>query len=323
MTAGSTGAGPLTQHLRDPRWLRRTLFATVAVCLVTGIVSLILPKTYRAEAKIMPHGPENSASSLLNLAASSGLGDILGGEVGAMENPVLTYPEILSSRDLLEKVAWSRYPPAARDSAATVMRALKIRGTDRRSLDKAVRLLADITRVDPRLRSGLIAVSAVTPDSVLSAYIVKRMLEELDRFNVETRSSRERATRKFVEDRKEEARQDLAAREQALASFRQTNLRIGNSPQLQLEQERLEREVSTQSEVYRLLAREYETARIEEMRDTPTFSIVDPPEPPARKYRPRVLFNVLVAFVAALGYCALAVYVPWLAPWAKTRPAQT
>lgn len=269
--------------------------------MVAGLTSLVMPKSYRATAKIMPHSPSSASSSLLDLAASSGLGDILGGQLGSLENPLLTYPEILSSRNLLEQIATSQYPPGTNVPGQTVMRALKIRGMDRISLDKAVRKLTDITNAEASLRSGLIDVSAITPDSVLSAYMVSRMLAELDRFNLETRSSRERGTRLFVEGRVEEVQRDLTKKEQGLAAFRQTNVRIGNSPQLQLEQARLEREVLTQSQLYSLLVRQYEMARIEEKRDTPTFSVVDPPHPPARKYRPRTSLNVLIAFFAALG----------------------
>lgn len=286
---------------RDPRWIRRTLFVAFAAAVIAGLVSLLLPRSYRATATIMPHSPNSASSSLLGLAASSGLGDLLGGQLGSVENPLLTYPEILSSRNLLERVATSHYPPGSSVPGQTVMKALKIRGTDRIGLDKAVRKLTDITKAEASLRSGLIGISAVTPDSVLSSFVVSRMLAELDRFNVETRSSRERGTRQFVEGRVEEVRRDLAAKEQSLTAFRQMNVRIGNSPQLQLEQARLEREVLTQSELYSLLVRQYEMARIEEKRDTPTFSVVDPPRPPARKYRPRTSLNALIAFFAVLG----------------------
>lgn len=281
-----------------PRWIRETIMTALAAAVVAGAISLIIPKSYRAEAKIMPHSPNSTSSSLLGLAASSGLGDLLGGQIGISENPLLTYPEILTSRSLLERVATSTFPPG---SGGSVMKALKVRGTDRLSLDKAVRKLRDITKAEASLRSGLIGVSAITADSVLSAYVVAQMLTELDRFNVETRSSRERGTRQFVEGRVQDVRRDLSAKEQALAAFRQTNVRIGNSPQLQLEQARLEREVLTQSELYRLLVREFEMARIEEKRDTPTFSVVDPPQPPARKFRPRISLNVLIAFFAVIA----------------------
>jgi len=290
----------------DPRWIRVTVIAAVVSGAMAALVSYVIPKTYRAESKIMPHSGASSASSLLGLAASSGLGDVLGGRFGASENPLLTYPELLTSRNILERVATAPYPSTSGITGVTVMRAIGIRTTSRLDLDRAVRKLKGMTKAEASLRTGFIYLSAATPDSVLSAFIVGRMLQELDRFNLETRSSRERGTRLFVEKRVEEVSRDLAAKEQSLTAFRQSNLRIGNSPQLQLEQARLEREVLTQSELYRLLVREYEMARIEEKRDTPTFSVVDPPQPPARKYRPITSMNVLIAVMAVVAIRLIA-----------------
>lgn len=97
-----------------------------------------------------------------------------------------------------------------------------------------------------------------------------------------------------------EARAELGSAEEALAAFRRSNVRIANSPQLQLEQSRLERNIQSRSVIYDLLARQYEVARIEEKRDTPTFSVVDPPKPPVRKYRPQILVNMVVAVLGAV-----------------------
>lgn len=285
----------------NPVWIRNTLLYAVVVSALAAGISLLMPKTYRSSGKILPNYSGSAASSLLNLAAASGFGDMLSGDLSNVENPVVTYPEILTSTNILERVAFSPYPPTQSNANSTVMSAIRVKGNDRRSLDRAVRLLRTITAVDANPRTGLISVSAVTRDSVLSAYIVQRMLSELDHFNVESRSSRGRATREFVEGRLAEAQKSLASAEQALAAFRQSNIRVTGSAQLQLEQARLEREVETRSELYRLLAREYESARIEEKRDTPTFTIVDPPRPPVRKYRPKTTINALIALFAVVG----------------------
>lgn len=185
------------------------------------------------------------------------------------------------------------------------MKAIDVQGTGRESIDRAIRVLRTITEVDANPRSGVINVNAVTKDSVLSAHIVNVMLSELDRFNVESRSSRGRATREFVQARLAEAQRALSTAEQSLARFRQNNIRVTGSALLQLEQARLEREVESRSELYRMLAREYESARIEEKRDTPTFTVMDPPRPPVRKHRPRIAVNALIAFFVTVGFRAM------------------
>jgi uncharacterized protein involved in exopolysaccharide biosynthesis len=284
---------------RSRTWLTRTVLIVASAGALTCAISLVWPKTYRSEAKILPNASNASASSLLGFASASGLGDLLSGQLGGMENPILTYPEILKSRAMREHVAQSPYQRSGRPT--TIMTALGIRTSDRIGLEKAVHLLGDITEVEANPRSGVLSVSAVCRDSVLAATIVGTMLTELDRFNVEMRASHERATREFVEARLGETRRELATAEGALARFRESNIRTGNSPQLQLAQARLEREVASQSEIVSLLARQFEMARIEEKRDTPTFTVVDPAKPPVRKYRPKILVNTIVVSLGVLG----------------------
>lgn len=287
------------------RLLALSLVGFLAASITCGI-SLLWPKSYRAEARILPNISQSRSSSLLGLASGMGLSDVLSG-LGAMENPVLTYPEILTSRALLLRTVLSPYPP--KDSTGTILSAIEVEGpTERQRIENGIRQLRDLSRVGANPRSGLISVSAVTEDSVLSACIVNQMLLELDRFNVETRASQGRATREFIEGRMAEARVELAHAERALTGFRESNLRIGNSPQLLLEQARLEREVGARSELYQLTARQYELARIEEKRDTPTFSVIDPAVPPVRKYRPQVILNTLIGGVAATALAAMADY---------------
>ncbi|HTK69877.1 MAG TPA: Wzz/FepE/Etk N-terminal domain-containing protein [Candidatus Eisenbacteria bacterium] len=285
---------------RSRKWLLQTALLVASAGLATAAISMVWPKTYRAEAKILPIVSSSSASSLLGLASGAGLGDLLSGTIGTGENPVLTYPEILKSRAMREHVAET---PFARSGQPTVpiMVALGIQKQDRFGMERAVHILGDITQIEANPRSGVLAVSVVARDSVLAATIVTTMLAELDRFNMDTRSSHERATREFVEARLAETRSELSSAEVALTRFRESNVRMGNAPQLQLVQTRLEREVASRYEIVSLLARQFELARIEEKRDTPTFTVVDPAKPPVRKYRPKVIINTLVVSLGVLG----------------------
>lgn len=284
------------------RTARQALYWAISMGVMTGCVSLFLPREYKAEAKIIPNSSGPRSSSLFQLASSAGLGDALSSQLGSGENPVLTYPEILLSENVLVKTLSSPFPPSQAANPAKVIDALLVKGSSTRlRLDRGIRRMKGIVDVRANPRTTLITVSAVTRDSVLSAYIVERMLSELNRFNVESRSSRGKATREFVEGRLAEAREELAGAERALVAFRQENLRIGNSPQLQLEQVRLEREVTVRTELYHLLLRQYELARLEEKRDMPTFSVIDEARPPVRKHAPKILLNGLVAALAGAG----------------------
>jgi uncharacterized protein involved in exopolysaccharide biosynthesis len=237
-------------------------------------------------------------ADLLDAAGVSGaLGAALVGE-----NPALTYPEIIESRWVLERTLLARYPPSDTTSPQTVLSSLGVRGPNMRErMYRGVRLLTRLVTVSANPRSGIIQVAVVSKDSLLSAFTANRLVEELQRFNLETRASRGRAARRFIEQRLADTKASLVRAEAALAQFRTSNLRIGNSPGLLLEQARLERDVAIQSDLYLLLSRQFELARVEELRDTPTFSVLEPAVPPVRKYRPLVIINALSAAAFAIG----------------------
>lgn len=281
---------------------RTCLWAFVAGAAAVG-VSQFLPRTYRAQAKILP---APSSSGLLgagsDLIDASGIGGLLGGSLGGSENPVLTFPEILLSRPILERTLLTPQAPTTHGVSPNVLTALDVRGkNDRERLFQGVRQLTKKIELTANARSRIIEVSVVSRDSVLSAFIVNTLLAQLNTFNVTMRTSRGRDLREFVESRLADTKQALSRAEDGLAAFQRANIRIGNAPGLELQRDRLQREVSIQSDVYQLLERQYQMASIEEHRDTPTFTVLEPAQPPVRKYRPNVLLNALSAAGAAIA----------------------
>lgn len=272
--------------------LRRVvIFASVAA-IAAAAITQFLPRIYRSTAKILPSD------------AGSGLpfGELLGTDLSAVlaargsgQNPVATYPEILVSWPVLENTLALEVR-----QGNTVLDALHVRGRSNRvRQDQGITALRRLVKVNSNPRTGVIAITADTGDPSLSAFVANGLVDNLNRFNIDARRSRSRAVREFVEGRLHETASALAESEQAMARFRASNLRIGNSPNLVLDQQRLERQVEVQADLYRLLERQYEQARIEEQRDTPTFTLLERALPPVKKYRPSTFLNVVAAAVAA------------------------
>jgi len=90
--------------------------------------------------------------------------------------------------------------------------------------------------------------------------------------------------------------------EDALLSFIPT---LEQVPELALELYRYKREVEIQTAVYTMLVKEYEKARIEEARDTPTVQILDKASVPNLRSRPRRKILVLIGGAAGFGWAAL------------------
>jgi len=94
-----------------------------------------------------------------------------------------------------------------------------------------------------------------------------------------------------------------------LKVFRERNRNIQQSPQLQLELGRLMREVEIKTQVYITLQQQYELARIEEVKETPSVVILDEGKVAVQKDKPKrkliVIFAMLLGGMFALSVTLL------------------
>lgn len=85
------------------------------------------------------------------------------------------------------------------------------------------------------------------------------------------------------------------------------------APELGIQYLRLKRELEVQKVLYEFLTQQYEQAKIQEAKDTPTIQVLDPPRVPILRYRPKrklfVLFLVLLAGILTLCYVFFMEYV--------------
>lgn len=87
------------------------------------------------------------------------------------------------------------------------------------------------------------------------------------------------------------------------------NIPIQEIPRLGLEYFRLLREVKTQETIFELLMQQYEEAKIQEKRDTPTIQILDHPVLPEIKSRPQRRLIVLISGLMSLVFGIVLVVV--------------
>jgi tyrosine-protein kinase Etk/Wzc len=76
--------------------------------------------------------------------------------------------------------------------------------------------------------------------------------------------------------------------------------KFSDAPELELNLARLMRDVEVKRAVYQVLSEQYEQAKIQEMKDTPTVQVLDWGHVPTLRYRPKRKVIVLVTAVAAL-----------------------
>lgn len=273
------------------------VFAVIAV-----VVTLILPATYTSTASFLPQSDNVSVSQLSGLAASLGF-RIPAGESG--ESPEF-YVALLSSRELLDSTVDHSYVIAGDDGATerrgTLIDFYRI-GADSRpeQLLEARKRLSEDLRAVVQTEVGMVQVFYESRSPDLAQQVLARVIERVNDFNLRARQSQAGEERRFVEGRLEQARIELEEAEDRMSRFLAGNRRgWDTSPELQFEYGRLQRQVALREAIHGSLAESYETARIDEVRNTPVITMVDHPALPPRPDKRNLILKAVLAAIIGL-----------------------
>ncbi len=263
----------------------------------------------------MPQGRKNQ-SNLSGIASQLGIA-VPGLSEG--ESPQL-YVSLLQSRQLLGAVVDSRFGTGGGgDTGAVLVDILRpARGRPyavRR--EEAIDKLADLSSVETESKVALLKLSVRLKRPELAQAVNLRFLELLNEFNLHSRQSQAKEERRFSGQRVKETQQSLRDAEDQLQSFLQQNRDYRNSPLLNFQHERLARLVNQQQQQYAALVQAYEQAKLDEVRDTPVITVVEPPLIPVRPDRRNLLAKVLLA--AMMGALVGVVVSLLRESWARAR----
>jgi tyrosine-protein kinase Etk/Wzc len=305
------------------RW-RRFILRVVGVTLVASVIAaFLLPKWYQARSSIVApqeSGIASSVRSLMGGFSAQGLGGLgatnpeadlflavldsrsvrekLIQDFGlqrvyktpSMDDALKTFSQLaradLTDRGVVEVVVEDRDPQRAADIANAWVRALdEYNQKARMTTGKKTRLF-----VESRLRET--KESLRTAEDALAAYERLHKLAPLGAgatHDIEASASvlAQRMALSVQLNRLTDLyRTDAPEVQQVRADLAAVDRQIEKLPPLVLEYARLLRDVKVQEQVYELLVAQYEEARIQETRDTPTIEVLDPARRPQRKVRP-------------------------------------
>jgi uncharacterized protein involved in exopolysaccharide biosynthesis len=311
--SGSAGSEISLIRLLNIVLTYRSLVIACAIVLfgLVVAVTLILPRTYTVESSFTPQS-ERLQSNLAGIAAQFGV-SLPAPDAGASPD---FYVELLESRRILGETIRTKYtfPTDTGEVSGTLMDIFQIEGeTDGEREEMALRRVGNLVESEVDRPSGVVSFAITTENPQLSAQIARRLLDLLNRFNLETRQSQAAAERRFTEVRLAEAKEELLEVENRLQAFLEINRDLGTSPLLRFRQERLEREVDIRQAVVSALAQNYEQARIDEVRDIPVITIVEAPQTPALPDARMLLLRGILALVAgALLGALLALFLAFV-----------
>jgi uncharacterized protein involved in exopolysaccharide biosynthesis len=272
---------PNTGPARPVSVLVRSWRLVAALTVLSGAVALIisqfLPRTYTASTSFLPETPSSRlSSSLLGMTDLAGqFGISIGGD--ANRSPRF-YADVINSRQLTERALLSVYRDprqGARDSV-TLLALLNPKGrTQQDRLADGVRRFRRMMVIQLDAQTGILRLSIRSPYPDLAATIANRYVAAVNDFNSSQRQSQALARRQFIERRLASVERELRTAENDMQLFYERNRKFDQSPQLKLDEDRLRRNLDTHQQVYTTLTREFETARIQEVNDTPVITVID------------------------------------------------
>ena len=213
------------------------------------------------------------------------------------------YPEIIKSRPLAKAVLNRKFSIKNLDEDIYLFEILM--GTKQNIEDKKTEVLAienfhQMVELDENRVTGIYTISISGRDPTLVRDINAVLIEELDKHQSSYNTRKIKETKIFIESRIEATEFELSNAEEKLKRFRDRNRRIGNSPNLQLEEQRLSRDVSVLTGVFTSLKQQLETTKIEELRKSEYIIIIDPPQIPISPSAPKKKIAVVFAGVFGL-----------------------
>ncbi len=197
---------------------RFLILNVVAVTLLALVVSLLLPKWYGARAVLLPPTEDDLGTSAFSQLFPRGVG---GMHIPGAPTLGDLFVSVLKSRTVADRI---------------IERFDLVKRYDVRDQEMAAKELNGHVRFRVG-DEGTIEISAEDRDPKMAAALANAYVEELDRFNKESRSTSANRTRAFIESRLDLAKHDLAASEDRLREMQQRRHIAAVSPAAQGEAE--------------------------------------------------------------------------------------
>jgi uncharacterized protein involved in exopolysaccharide biosynthesis len=216
-SARKQGSGPNWLCNSRILWDRRRLLlrATGIAFAVSLLISLIIPKTYESEARIMPPEGGGSGAALISALAGRSLGgELLGGLAAGLmgnRNSGALFVDVLRSSSVTGRL---------------IERFELQHVYHKRYRVDAAKVLARRTEITQDKKSGVITVSVKDNDPRRARDIAAAYLEELNAVVTRTSTSSAHQERVFIEKRLTGVRADLERAQEALSEFSSTHSTI-------------------------------------------------------------------------------------------------
>ena len=279
------------------------LLSGLLVAALLDLRPLLATRMYSADASFMPQ--QNNPSRVEGIASQIGIA------LPTATDGTQLYADLLRSRGVLSAVAETRFTFATPEGPRT-QSLVELYGkgaTPEEKAASAVRKLNGLIATTVSPKTSVITLKVSAPYPRLARDVTLRLIDELNRFNLERRQSQAGAERKFAETRLADAQAELRRAENELETFYAQNREYRSSPHLALQADRLTRDVALRQGVFNVISQTYEQSKMDEVRDTPVITVIDNPETPLIADSRGLLTTTTVGFLVGVVLALLVAFI--------------
>lgn len=289
-------------------WNRRgrIIGLTIIFILLSAGYALMQQDKYVAVATILPESEDRTMGQFAQFAGVMSMVGLSPAQLSETE----VYPAMMKSETILHDVIYKKYETDEENEPVNLIEFWDVRGrTDRERYQETLRKLREeVLSISIARDSRVISITVETQNPYLSAKIANSIADKLDEYVLTKRRTRASQQRQWLDLRLAEVNTDLLNAEEALKDFRLKNRRIGDSPELLMEQERLLRDIELHAGVFLELTKQHEMIKVQEIRDMPVVQVLDYATPPVDKSNPGKPRILLVGALLGFFTGVLSVY---------------
>lgn len=342
---------------------RRIVLITFGLFVVLGVlIAMLSPVKYRAGAVLLPQvEDQRDFGQLGGLASLAGvdLAGMMGNSSGIA--PEL-YPNIVSSYPFLNELVHTEFAFSGSDEGKTFFKHLEenqkanvllkytlrlpwtlkemlfpLKETElSASAERDGRMIA-VTRdeldifetvsshlsVEVSTKTGLVSVAFSWEDPYVAAQVAQKVVDLLQEYVIDYKTSQVRNSLDFVEARFEEKKKEFELAQERLFAYQDAH-RNRVSERISARFQELSDEYSLTRAIYQNLAQQVEQTRLTVKKETPAFSVLEPVKIPVEKSEPRrsvivVGFGLLGFVLGLLFWYALLLFHKIRAAWNRVE----
>jgi len=285
------------------------LFPFITVFFTFIYVQFIQEPLFRSTSNILLPGNSTEAGNLSGLASQFGLAVPQATSVD-LSSPSI-FPSLIKSRTFAERVLNKSFFSEKYGQEMSLF-AILTYGLNVPKSKSEIRIQSAVASLQSMLNlttTGPIrALTVVSDDPLLAKQINEIVIIELESLSRLYKNKEVNEKYNFIEQRIETVSKDLENSEQLLKEFRENNIQV-SSPALQLEVERLSRDVELQKSVFLTLKQQLELTKIEKVQRATIFQILDSPHIPLAPFNIDKKTHIILAAIIGLFSGLLFVFL--------------